>query len=144
MCISCQKKKIKNKKNTHTHRGKGMESDWGIRVTYPRDGVGESSESETVIGIDGEFGVDEENDGLLDGVQAGEGSSVGTSGTFHLHQGLGIDVHAQEYVFVVNSRRLQTVPAASLTPPAPIPFIHHPLSFLSFSFTPVSSLLSSN
>ena len=88
------------------------------RVGYPREGVRESGESETMFGIDGELGIDEEKDGLLDGVQSGEGPPIG-SAELHLHQTFWIHVHAKQYVFVVDSRRFQTVPAATA---AAIPF----------------------
>lgn len=67
---------------------------------YPRGGFGESGESEAVIGVDRELGVDEEKDGLPNGVQSGD-----TRG-FHFNKRLGVHVHAKYYVFVVYSRRL--------------------------------------
>lgn len=96
----------------------------------PGDGVGESGEGETVLGVDGEFGIDEENDGLLDGVQSGERSAVGSGGPFHLDEALRIYVHAYQNIFVRNSRRFQTVSAAAtLTPSTSISFnsLHFPL-----------------
>ena len=65
-----------------------------------------------MFGVDGEFGIDEENDGLFDGVQTGEGSAIGTGGTFHFDEALRIDVDADQNIFVANSRGFQNVSAA--------------------------------
>jgi len=83
-----------------------------------------------VLGVDGEFGIGEENDGLLDGVQSGEGSAVGSGGPFHLDEALRIYVHAYQNIFIRNSRGFETVSgAASLTPSTAISFnsLHLPL-----------------
>ncbi|WVZ20652.1 hypothetical protein V8G54_007974 [Vigna mungo] len=96
----------------------------------PGDGVGESGEGETVLGVDGELGIDEENDGLLDGVQSGWGSAVVSGGPFHLDEALRIYVQANQNIFVRNSRGFQTVSfAASLTPSTAISFNSLHLSY---------------
>lgn len=41
--------------------------------------MGEEGEGEGVVGVDGELGVDEEEDGVLDGVQAGDGPRLAGS-----------------------------------------------------------------
>lgn len=56
-----------------------------------------------MFGVDGEFGVDEEKDGLLDGVQAGERSAI-WAGEFHFDKGFWINVYAKQYVLVAYPR----------------------------------------
>lgn len=51
-----------------------------------------------MIGVDGELGIDEEEDCLLDGVESGDGSAIGGC-TFHLRERFGVHIDAEEYIF---------------------------------------------
>lgn len=59
-----------------------------------------------MVGIHGEFGVDEEKNCLLNGVHSGDRSSI-RAGGFDLDGGFGVHIYAEQNVFVVNSRWLQ-------------------------------------
>lgn len=70
---------------------------------YPNGRFGDGGEGKSVVGIHGEFGVDEEKNCLLDGVHSGDGSSI-RAGGFDLDGRFGVHINAEENVFVVNSR----------------------------------------
>lgn len=91
----------------------------GEREKYPRGGFGQCGESEAVIGVDREFGVDEEKDGLPYGIQSGD------SRCFHLNKRLCVHVHAKYYVLVAFSCWFQSVTPCST---------HRGVSFDSFHF----------
>lgn len=65
-----------------------------------------------MVGVDGELGVDEDKDGLLDGVKASEGSAI-RAAHFHFHLGFRIYVYAEQNVLVAYSARSQAVPRRS-------------------------------
>lgn len=50
-----------------------------------------------MIGVDGELGVDEEEDGLLDRIEPGDGPATGGC-AFHLGERFGVHIDAEEYV----------------------------------------------
>lgn len=56
----------------------------GEKKEYPGSGFGESGESETVIGVDRELRVNEEEDGLLHRIQSGDWFPIEAS-WFHFH-----------------------------------------------------------
>lgn len=77
-----------------------------------------------MFGIDGELGVYEEKDGLLDGLQSGQGPPIWAGS--HLRHTLRVDIHAEQYVLVAYSFRPQRVPR---------PTRSHPLSSLHLSLS---------
>lgn len=72
--------------------------------TNPGDGLREDGQGEAVIGIHGVLGVDEEADGLLDGVEACDGAPLR-----HLGLGLHVHVHAEKHIFTVVPGRRQGI-----------------------------------
>lgn len=79
----------------------------GLRAD-PGEVSDERGEGEAVVGVDAELGVDEEENSLLDGVQSGNGSAVGTR-YLHLHLGLHVHVDAKEDVLAAVRARGQGV-----------------------------------
>lgn len=72
--------------------------------TNPGDGLREDGEGEAVIGIHGVLSVDEEADGLFDGVEACDGAPFR-----HLGLGLRVHVHAEKHIFTVVPARRQGI-----------------------------------
>lgn len=101
-------KSIQEKSTKQEQQGQNFEG--REKCEYPRSGFRESSKGEAVFGVNGELGVDEEKDGLFDGVQSGEGSTIWPR-AFHFHQRFPVHVYAQQYVFVAYTHRFQSVPA---------------------------------
>lgn len=73
---------------------------------YPNRRFGDGGEGESVLGIDGEFGVDEEDDCLLNGVHSGDGSAIGAGG-FDLSGRFRVHIYAEENVLVAYPRWFQ-------------------------------------
>lgn len=88
-------------------RGKGQSGRRRER-TNPGDGLGEDGESEAVVRVHGELGMDEEEKGLLDGVEAGDGAALR-----HLGLRLHVHVHAEEHVLAVEPTWRQRIPRRS-------------------------------
>ena len=61
-----------------------------------------------MVGVDVDLGVDEDEKGLLDGVQAGNRPALGTR-DLHLDLGLHVDVYAEEDVFAAVRDRGEAV-----------------------------------
>ena len=96
------------------------------KCDYPRRGFGERGEGEAVVGVDGELGVEEEQDGLLDRIQAREWAAMRPR-DLHLRKRFRVNVHAKQNVLAAHARSSQCVLARRRALSSFYSF-HYPLS----------------